>query len=96
MRNAALGFSEASAASIHWAHAVHPIAALQSEYFLWTRYPDGEILDTLRELGVGLVLFSPVGRGFLTGKRTCAEQIPGNDARGQFRRRPSLASATLT
>ena len=81
-----LGLSEASAASIRRAHAVHPIAALQSEYSLWTRDPEGEILDTLRELGVGFVPFSPLGRGFLTGKLTSVEQISGSDARGQFPR----------
>lgn len=81
-----LGLSEASAASIRRAHAVHPIAALQSEYSLWTRDPEGEILDTLRELGIGFVPFSPLGRGFLTGKLMSAEQITGSDARGQFPR----------
>lgn len=64
----ALGLSEASADLIRRAHAVHPIAALQSEYSLWTRDPEGEILDTCRELGIGFVPFSPLGRGFLTGK----------------------------
>jgi aryl-alcohol dehydrogenase-like predicted oxidoreductase len=70
----ALGLSEASADLIRRAHAVHPIAALQSEYSLWTRDPEGEILDTCRELGIGFVPFSPLGRGFLTGKiQTTAE-----------------------
>ncbi|WP_157017043.1 aldo/keto reductase [Mesorhizobium xinjiangense] len=64
----ALGLSEAGAAIIRRAHAVHPISALQSEYSLWTRDPEGEVLDTCRELGIGFVPFSPLGRGFLTGK----------------------------
>ena len=62
-----LGISEASAATLRRAHAVHPVAALQSEYSLWTRDPEGEILDTCRELGIGFVAYSPLGRGFLTG-----------------------------
>lgn len=64
----AIGLSEASADIIRRAHAVHPVSALQSEYSLWTRDPEGEILDTCRELGIGFVPFSPLGRGFLTGK----------------------------
>jgi aryl-alcohol dehydrogenase-like predicted oxidoreductase len=63
-----LGLSEASAATIRRAHAVHAIAAVQSEYSLWTRDPEREVLPTLRELGIGLVPYSPLGRGFLTGK----------------------------
>jgi aryl-alcohol dehydrogenase-like predicted oxidoreductase len=63
-----LGLSEAAPATVRRAHAVHPIAALQNEYSLWTRDPEGEVLATLRELGIGLVPFSPLGRGFLTGK----------------------------
>lgn len=62
-----LGLSEASAASIRRAHAVHPIAAVQSEWSLWTRDPEAEVLPTLRELGIGFVPYSPLGRGFLTG-----------------------------
>ncbi len=62
-----LGISEASAATLRRAHAVHPVAALQSEYSLWTRDPEGEIFDTCRELGIGFVAYSPLGRGFLTG-----------------------------
>ena len=61
------GLSEASAATIRRAHAVHPVTALQSEYSLWTRDPEGEILRTLGELGIGLVPFSPLGRGAFTG-----------------------------
>jgi aryl-alcohol dehydrogenase-like predicted oxidoreductase len=64
----ALGLSEAGADIIRRAHRVHPISALQSEYSLWTRDPEGEVLDTCRELGIGFVPFSPLGRGFLTGK----------------------------
>ena len=62
------GMSEAGAQSIRRAHAVQPVAALQSEYSLWTREPEAEILPTLEELGIGLVPFSPLGKGFLTGK----------------------------
>src|SRR5436305_2442200 len=62
-----LGLSEASAKTIRRAHAVHPISALQSEYSLWERGVEAEILPTLRELGIGFVPFSPLGRGFLTG-----------------------------
>jgi aryl-alcohol dehydrogenase-like predicted oxidoreductase len=62
-----LGLSEAAPATIRRAHAVHPIAALQTEYSLWTRDPEDEILSTCRELGIGFVAYSPLGRGFLTG-----------------------------
>ncbi|MDE3169306.1 MAG: aldo/keto reductase [Acidobacteriota bacterium] len=63
-----LGLSEAGAATIRRAHATYPITALQSEYSIWTRDPEGEILDMCRELGIGLVPYSPLGRGILTGK----------------------------
>jgi aryl-alcohol dehydrogenase-like predicted oxidoreductase len=63
-----LGLSEASPETIRRAHAVHPIAALQTEYSLWSRDPEREILQTTRELGIGFVAYSPLGRGFLTGK----------------------------
>ena len=63
-----IGLSEASAETIRRAHKVHPITALQSEYSLWTREPEGEILATVRELGIGFVAYSPLGRGFLTGQ----------------------------
>jgi len=63
-----LGLSEASAETLRRAVAVHPIAALQSEYSLWTRDPEGDVLPTCRELGIGFVAYSPLGRGFLTGK----------------------------
>ena len=62
-----LGLSEAAPATIRRAHAVHPIAALQTEYSLWTRDPEDEVLPTVRELGIGFVAYSPLGRGFLTG-----------------------------
>ncbi|MDQ3065865.1 MAG: aldo/keto reductase [Actinomycetota bacterium] len=78
-----LGLSEASAATIRRAHAVHPISALQSEYSLWTRDPEPEILPTLRELGIGFVPYSPLGRGFLSGKITSVDDLAEND----FRRR---------
>jgi aryl-alcohol dehydrogenase-like predicted oxidoreductase len=63
-----LGLSEAAPATIRRAHATHPIAALQTEYSLWSRDPEDEILPTLRELGIGFVAYSPLGRGFLTGR----------------------------
>jgi aryl-alcohol dehydrogenase-like predicted oxidoreductase len=63
----ALGLSEASAATIKRAHAVHPIAAIQSEYSLWTRDPERELLPVLKELGIGFVPWSPLGAGFLAG-----------------------------
>jgi aryl-alcohol dehydrogenase-like predicted oxidoreductase len=62
-----LGLSEAAPATIRRAHKVHPIAALQTEYSLWSRDPEGELLDTVRELGIAFVAYSPLGRGFLTG-----------------------------
>jgi aryl-alcohol dehydrogenase-like predicted oxidoreductase len=76
-----LGLSEASAETIRRAHAVHPIAALQSEYSLWTRDPEGAILDTLRELGIGLVAYSPLGRGFLAGRFTSPDELDDGDFR---------------
>jgi len=77
----ALGLSETSADTLRRAHAVHPIAALQSEYSLWTRDPEGDILDTCRELGIGFVPFSPLGRGFLTGKIQKPEDLGATDFR---------------
>ncbi len=72
-----LGLSEAGAQTIRRAHAVHPISALQTEYSLWTRDPEDEILPTIRELGIGFVPYSPLGRGFLTGQiKTYAEFAP--------------------
>ncbi|WP_317629047.1 aldo/keto reductase [Defluviicoccus vanus] len=78
-----LGLSEASAATIRRAHAVHPITALQSEWSLWERDIEAEILPTLRELGIALVPFSPLGRGFLTGQARPAEDYPASDYRRQ-------------
>ncbi len=68
-----LGLSEAAPETIRRAHATHPIAALQTEYSLWSRDPEDEILPTLRELGIGFVPYSPLGRGFLTGRFRSAE-----------------------
>ena len=76
-----LGLSEASAEAIRSAHSVHPITALQSEYSLWTRDPEPEILPTCRELGIGFVPYSPLGRGFLTGKIQKPEDLPQDDYR---------------
>ncbi|MDP9400652.1 MAG: aldo/keto reductase [Actinomycetota bacterium] len=77
-----LGLSEAGAGTIRRAHAVHPIAALQTEYSLWTRDVEEEILPTLRELGIGLVAYSPLGRGYLTGTMDVAG-LDEDDARRQ-------------
>jgi aryl-alcohol dehydrogenase-like predicted oxidoreductase len=76
-----LGLSEAGEQTIRRAHAIHPIAALQSEYSLWERNLEPRILPTLRELGIGLVPFSPLGRGFLTGNVLRAEEYPEGDYR---------------
>jgi aryl-alcohol dehydrogenase-like predicted oxidoreductase len=76
-----LGLSEASAATIRRANAVHPIAALQSEYSLWTRDPEGEVLQATRELGIALVAYSPLGRGFLTGQIRKFEDLEADDYR---------------
>ncbi|HZC31129.1 MAG TPA: aldo/keto reductase, partial [Gaiellaceae bacterium] len=76
-----LGLSEASPETIRRAHAVHPIAALQSEYSLWTRDPEEGVLQTCRELGIGFVAYSPLGRGFLTGRIRSAEDLEEGDFR---------------
>jgi aryl-alcohol dehydrogenase-like predicted oxidoreductase len=76
-----LGLSEAGEAAIRRAHAVHPISALQSEYSLWERNLETDIIPVLRELGIGLVAFSPLGRGFLTGTAKRAEEYPEGDYR---------------
>jgi len=76
------GLSEAGVATIRRAHAVYPVSALQSEYSLWERNLEAEIIPVLRELGIGLVPFSPLGRGFLTGEVKRAEEYP----KGDFRR----------
>ena len=76
-----LGLSEASAATIRRAHAVHPIAAIQTEYSLWSRDPEDDILPTCRELGIGFVPYSPLGRGFLAGKFRKIEDLAPDDWR---------------
>ena len=76
-----LGLSEAGPEAIRRAHAVHPITALQSEYSLWTRDPEDEVLPACRELGIGFVPYSPLGRGFLTGKIQKPEDLPEDDYR---------------
>lgn len=76
-----LGLSEASPETIRRAHAVHPITALQTEYSLWSREPEDEILPTLRELGIGFVAYSPLGRGFLTGRFRSLDDFEANDYR---------------
>jgi Predicted oxidoreductases (related to aryl-alcohol dehydrogenases) len=76
-----LGLSEAAPQTIRRAHAVHPIAALQTEYSLWSREPEDEILPTVRELGIGFVAYSPLGRGFLTGQITSVEDLDADDYR---------------
>ena len=76
-----LGLSEAGPATIRRAHAVHPISALQTEYSLWTRDPEDGILPTVRELGIGFVPYSPLGRGFLTGRFRSPADIPEGDWR---------------
>ncbi|PEQ14668.1 aldo/keto reductase [Novosphingobium sp. PC22D] len=76
-----LGLSEAAPDTIRRAHATHPISALQTEYSLWSRDPEAEILPTVRELGIGFVPYSPLGRGFLTGQFKSPEDIPADDYR---------------
>jgi aryl-alcohol dehydrogenase-like predicted oxidoreductase len=80
------GLSEASAATIRRAHAVQPVAAVQSEYSLWTRDPETEILPTLEELGIGFVPYSPLGRGFLTGALPAGTPLPEGDFRARHPR----------
>lgn len=81
-----LGLSEASAATIRRAHAVHPVTALQSEYSLWTRDPETEVLPVLAELGIGFVPFSPLGKGFLTGTVDQKTAFADGDIRGTIPR----------
>src|SRR5690242_14988184 len=80
------GLSEAGVQTIRRAHAVQPLAALQNEYSLWTRAPEKEILPTLEELGIGLVAYSPLGRGFLTGKMDEHTTFDSSDFRGALPR----------
>nr|WP_162450455.1 aldo/keto reductase [Phytoactinopolyspora mesophila] len=81
-----LGLSEAAADTIRRAHAVHPIAALQSEWSLWSRDIEGEVIRACRELGVGIVPYSPLGRGFLTGAITSPDDFDSDDVRHRFPR----------
>ncbi len=87
-----LGLSEAGARTIRRAHAVHPITALESEWSLWTRDVEAEIVPVCRELGIGLVPFSPLGRGFLTGRYSSVEGLAATDVR---RRQPRFADGNL-
>jgi aryl-alcohol dehydrogenase-like predicted oxidoreductase len=87
-----LGLSEAGPSTLRRAHAVHPITALQSEYSLWTRDPEAEILPVARELGIGFVAYSPLGRGFLTGQLRSIEQLDASDVR---RANPRFAQDNL-
>ncbi|MEU1149656.1 aldo/keto reductase [Streptomyces sp. NPDC005863] len=87
-----IGLSEAGAGTIRRAHAVHPVAALQSEWSLWTRDLEAEILPVCRELGIGLVPFSPLGRGFLTGRYTSLDALQKDDVR---RTQPRFADGNL-
>ncbi|MDA8387488.1 MAG: aldo/keto reductase [Nitrospiraceae bacterium] len=87
-----IGLSEASARTLRRADSVHPVTALQSEYSLWSRDPEGEVMDTLRELGIGLVAYSPLGRGFLTGRIKSVEDLAPDDWR---RRSPRFQGANF-
>jgi aryl-alcohol dehydrogenase-like predicted oxidoreductase len=78
-----LGMSEAAPQTIRRAHAVHPITALQTEYSLWSRDPEDEILPTVRELGIGFVAYSPIGRGFLSGRFKTIDDLEATDYRRQ-------------
>jgi aryl-alcohol dehydrogenase-like predicted oxidoreductase len=80
------GLSEAGAATVRRAHAMLPVTAVESEYSLWWRRPEEELLPTLEELGIGMVPYSPLGRGFLTGTMTEHTEIPEGDIRGTFPR----------
>ncbi|MHA7146432.1 aldo/keto reductase [Arthrobacter sp. TmT3-37] len=87
-----IGLSEAAPDTIRRAHAVHPVAALQTEYSLWSRDPEQEILPTVRELGIGFVPYSPLGRGFLTGTIRSVDQLDEDDFR---RNNPRFAGENL-
>ncbi|API51808.1 aldehyde oxidase [Rhizobium leguminosarum] len=92
------GLSEAGAQSIRRAHAVQPVAALQSEYSLWTRDPEAEVIPTIEELGIGLVPFSPLGKGFLTGKIDLNTTFDSSDIRAgipRFAEKARLANLKL-
>ncbi|MFF3488406.1 aldo/keto reductase [Streptomyces sp. NPDC002701] len=88
-----IGLSEASAATIRRAHSIHPLAAVQSEYSLWTRDPEAEVLPTLRELGIGFVPYSPLGHGFLTGD---IRSLDGLDAGDWRRTNPRFTGENFT
>ncbi|MDT0267494.1 aldo/keto reductase [Streptomyces sp. DSM 44915] len=88
-----IGLSEASAATVRRAHAVHPVAAVQTEYSLWTRDPEAGVLPTLRALGIGLVPYSPLGHGFLTG---AIRTLDGLDATDWRRTNPRFTGENLT
>jgi aryl-alcohol dehydrogenase-like predicted oxidoreductase len=87
-----IGLSEAGPETIRRAHAVHPITALQTEYSLWTRDPEAEILPLVRELGIGFVAYSPLGRGFLTGQIRSLDQLDASDFRSS---NPRFANGAL-
>jgi aryl-alcohol dehydrogenase-like predicted oxidoreductase len=87
-----LGLSEAAPATVRRAHAVHPISALQSEYSLWTRDPEDEVLPTVRALGIGFVAYSPLGRGFLSGRFKSIDDFAPDDYR---RRSPRFQGANF-
>lgn len=87
-----IGLSEAAPETIRRAHAVHPVSALQTEYSLWSRDPEQEILPTVRELGIGFVPYSPLGRGFLTGTIRSVDQLDEDDFR---RNNPRFAGENL-
>jgi aryl-alcohol dehydrogenase-like predicted oxidoreductase len=87
-----IGLSEAAPDTIRRAHKVHPITALQTEYSLWSREPENELLATVRELGIGFVAYSPLGRGLLTGKITNVDSLAENDSR---RRHPRFRDENL-
>ena len=87
-----IGLCEVSAATLRRAHAVHPVAAIQSEYSLWTRDPEAGVLPVCRELGVGFVPYSPLGRGFLTGRMKTLDDLDSGDFR---RSNPRFADGNL-
>jgi len=90
------GLSEAAPATIRRAHAVYPVTAVQTEYSLWTRDPEAEVLPVLRELGIGLVPYSPLGRGFLTGAIRTLDQLDQLDADDFRRSNPRFEGENLT
>ena len=89
----AIGVCEVKPSTLRRAHAAHPVTALQSEYSLWARDPEGELLDTCRELGIGFVPYGPLGRGFLTGAIKSQADLPDDDRRTVF---PRFSNENLT